>query len=196
MGVPLLKKNKMTEAELAELRTDYSISLSVELRLLTLADMVRYPPDGCMLILTDMYKHGLRLPLHPWVQMMLAKLGYAPEQYNLNLWILLHGVYIAWWLAKLGEPTFEQFMYLYSVSMQQGNFGRCRPIAKRRKRGYFISHLPSSQKSWRNRWCLAFGDWECSSGKTVAKHVPSHFQSIGHWSRPSRLFVVLCVFNC
>lgn len=92
MGVPLLKKNKMTEAELAELRTDYSISLSVELRLLTLADMVRYPPDGCMLILTDMYKHGLRLPLHPWVQMMLAKLGYAPEQYNLNLWILLHGV--------------------------------------------------------------------------------------------------------
>ncbi|BBG99731.1 hypothetical protein Prudu_009515 [Prunus dulcis] len=87
------------------------------------------------MIFTDMYRHGFRLPFHPWVQMMLAKLGYAPGQYNPNFWILLHGVYIAWWLAGLGEPTFEQFMYLYSISKQQRNFGWVQAIAERRRRG-------------------------------------------------------------
>ncbi|CAL2246583.1 unnamed protein product [Prunus armeniaca] len=50
-------------------------------------------------------------------------------------------------------PTFEQFMYLYSISRQQGNFG-CVNIGG------------------------TCGVWECPSGKTVTKHVPSHFQFI------------------
>ncbi|CAL2247010.1 unnamed protein product [Prunus armeniaca] len=131
------------------------------------------------MIFTDMYQYGLRLPFHPWVQMMLAKLGYAPGQYNPNFWLLLHGVYIAWWLVGLGEPTFEQFMYLYSISKQQGTFGwvqaNCR---KAKERCYFIGHKPSTQKSWPNRWCLAYGDWECPPGKTVSRHIPTHFQFI------------------
>ncbi|CAL9018723.1 unnamed protein product [Prunus brigantina] len=53
------------------------------------------------------------------------------------------------------------------------------PIAERQKRGYFIGHKPSTQKFWRNRWCLAYGDWECPPGKTVSKHIPTHFQSRG-----------------
>ncbi|CAL8990435.1 unnamed protein product, partial [Prunus brigantina] len=109
------------------------------------------------MIFTDMYQHRFRLPFHPWVQMMLAKLGYASGQYNPNFWLLLHGVYIAWWLAGLGEPTFEQFMYLYSISKQQGTFGwvqaNCR---KTKETSYFIGHKPSTQKSWRNKWCLAY----------------------------------------
>ncbi|BBH09087.1 hypothetical protein Prudu_021495, partial [Prunus dulcis] len=32
---------------------------------------------------------------------------------------------------------------------------------------------------WRNRWCLAYGDWECPPGKSVVQHIPTHFQSIG-----------------
>ncbi|CAL8162160.1 unnamed protein product [Prunus armeniaca] len=113
-------------------------------------------------------------------KMMLAKLRYALGQYNPNFWLLSHGVYIAWWLAGLGEPTFEQFMYLYSISKQQGSFGwvqaNCRKV---KEMGYFISHKPSTQKSWRNRLCLTYGDWECPPGKTVSKHIPTHFQFIG-----------------
>ncbi|CAL8162449.1 unnamed protein product [Prunus armeniaca] len=180
VGVPLGNRNTLTEAKLVELRTDYSVPSYVGLRLPSAADVVRYPPEGSVMIFTDMYQHGLRLPFHPWVQMMLAKLGYAPGQYNPNFWLLLHGVYIAWWLVGLGEPTFEQFMYLYSISKQHGTFGwvqaNCR---KAKERGYFIGHKPSTQKSWRNRWCLAYGDWECPPGKTVSRHIPTHFQSIG-----------------
>ncbi|CAL9012168.1 unnamed protein product [Prunus brigantina] len=61
-----------------------------------------------------------------------------------------------------------------------GTFGwvqaNCR---KAKERGYFIGHKPSTQKSWRNRWCMASGYWECPPRKTVSRHVPTHFQSIG-----------------
>ncbi|CAL8084650.1 unnamed protein product [Prunus armeniaca] len=140
VGVPLSMRNILTEVKLVELWTNFSVPPSVGLRLPSAADVVRYLPEGCVLIFTDMYQHGFRLPFHPWVQMMLAKLGYASGQYNPNFWILLHGV---------------------------------------KERGYFIGHKPSTQKSWRNRWCLAYGDLECHPGKTVSKHIPTHFQSIG-----------------
>ncbi|CAL9005091.1 unnamed protein product [Prunus brigantina] len=113
----------MSMYELESLKVDYTIPDCVGLRLPTPAEAARYPPEGCVMVFSAMYKHGLRLPLHPWVQMMLSRLGYAPGQYNPNFWCILHGVYIAWWLAKRGEPSFEQFMHLYSVSRQQGNFG-------------------------------------------------------------------------
>ncbi|CAL8992845.1 unnamed protein product, partial [Prunus brigantina] len=144
VGVPLLKKNMMSLYDLKSLKVDYAIP-------------------------KFMYKHRLRLPLHHWVQMMLSRLGYAPGQYNPNFWCIQHGVYIAWWLAKRGEPTFEQFMHLYS-----GNFGcvqvNCRKAKERR---YFIGQPSSSQKTWRNWWFFSFSDWECWSGKTVSKHVPT-----------------------
>ncbi|CAL2246823.1 unnamed protein product [Prunus armeniaca] len=180
IGVPLPKKNMMSLYDLESLKADYAIPDCVGLRLPIPTEAARYPPEGCVMVFSAMYKHGLRLPLHPWVQMMLSRLGYAPGQYNPNFWCILHGVYIAWWLAKRGEPTFEQFMHLYSVSRQQGNFGwvqvNCR---KAKERGYFIGQPPSLQKTWRNRWFFAFGDWECWPGTTVSKHVPTHFQSIG-----------------
>ncbi|CAL2229465.1 unnamed protein product [Prunus armeniaca] len=132
IGVPLPKKNMMSLYDLESLKADYAIPDCVGLRLPIPAEAARYPPEGCVMVFSAMYKHGLRLPLHPWVQMMLSRLGYAPRQYNPNFWCILHEVYIAWWLAKRGEPTFEQFMHLYSVSRQQGNFGwvQCRPVSR------------------------------------------------------------------
>ncbi|CAL8174806.1 unnamed protein product [Prunus armeniaca] len=86
VGVPLAKRNTLIEAKLVELLTDYSVPPYVGLRLPSAADVVRYPPEGSVMIFTDMYQHGLKLPFHPW-------------------------------------PTFEQFMYLYSISKQHGTFG-------------------------------------------------------------------------
>ncbi|CAL2277526.1 unnamed protein product [Prunus armeniaca] len=71
-------------------------------------------------------------------------------------------------------------MYLYSISKQQGSFGSVQANCRKAKeRGYFISHKPSTQKSWRNRWCLAYGNSEYSPRKTVSRYVLTHFQSIG-----------------
>ncbi|CAL8164141.1 unnamed protein product [Prunus armeniaca] len=67
VGIPLSRRNILTEVKLAELRIDFSVPPSVGLRLPTATDVVRYPPEGCVLIFTDMYQHGFRLPFHPWV---------------------------------------------------------------------------------------------------------------------------------
>ncbi|CAL8997921.1 unnamed protein product [Prunus brigantina] len=147
VGVPLARRNTLMELKLTELRRDYWVPPYVVLRLPTAADVVRYPPEGSVMIFTVMYQHGLRLPLHPWVQMMLAKLGYAPRQYNPNLWLLLHGVYIAWWLVGLKEPTFEQFMYLYSISKQHGTFAGYKLIAKRQKREVILLVISLPRRS-------------------------------------------------
>ncbi|CAL2246887.1 unnamed protein product [Prunus armeniaca] len=100
VGVPLSKRNMMSLYDLESLKVDYAILDYVGLRLPIPTEVVRYPPEGCVMVFSAMYKHGKRLPLHPWVQMMLSRLGYAPGQYNPNFWSILHGVYIAWWLAK------------------------------------------------------------------------------------------------
>ncbi|CAL8168710.1 unnamed protein product [Prunus armeniaca] len=78
IGVPLLKKNMMSLYDLESLKADYAIPDCVGLRLPIPTEAARYPPEGCVMVFSAMYKHGLRLPLHPWVQMMLSRLGYAP----------------------------------------------------------------------------------------------------------------------
>lgn len=132
-----------------------------------------------------MFKHGLRLPIYPKVQSMLVKLGYAPGQYNLNFWIILDRVYIAWWLAKLGEPTFEQFMHLYSVSRQNSKFSWVQTnCIEAKKIGYFVVRMLSSQKTLKKKWCFSFEDWEGVVGRVVDTRVPTDFQTISFYLKP------------
>ncbi|CAL9012014.1 unnamed protein product [Prunus brigantina] len=58
VGVPLARRNTLTELKLTELRRDYGVPPYVVLRLPTAADVVRYPPEGSVMIFTDMYQHG------------------------------------------------------------------------------------------------------------------------------------------
>ncbi|CAL2277106.1 unnamed protein product [Prunus armeniaca] len=82
------------------------------------------------------------------------------------------------WLGWGSQHLSSLFICTRSPSNMEPLAGY-KSIAERQKRGYFIGHKPSTQKSWRNRWCLAYGDWECPPGKTVSKRIPTHFQSIG-----------------
>ncbi|CAL2255805.1 unnamed protein product [Prunus armeniaca] len=150
------------EAEYREMQRNYRVLEIVADRVLALphtpevGSSNQSSPSGSVGIAVASASDGVDIRL----QMMLAKLG----------------VYIAWWLAGLREPTFEQFMYLYYISKQQRNFGW---VQANCEIGYFIGHKPSTQKSWKKRWCLAYGDWKCPRGKTVTKHIRIHFLSIG-----------------
>ncbi|CAL8136072.1 unnamed protein product [Prunus armeniaca] len=108
VGVPLSRRNILTEVKLAELRTNFSVPPSVGLRLPSAADV-----------------------------MMLAKLGCPPGQYNPNSWILLHGGSFGWvqanclLLISLGGTCGVWLMRTRSVS-QGGPAGsmKWRPISK------------------------------------------------------------------
>ncbi|CAL8998085.1 unnamed protein product, partial [Prunus brigantina] len=119
------------------------------------------PENGEVVFFTDVLLQGVRLPLQPAVQKILAMIGYAPGQFNPNFWVALMGVVTAFGMAGQGEPSYEQFSHLYSVTRSKTNDhggwvqANCLRAAER---GHFVSHVPTSQKSWRNRRVLLSGD--------------------------------------
>ncbi|BBG99119.1 hypothetical protein Prudu_008709, partial [Prunus dulcis] len=58
---------------------------------------------------------------------------------------------------------------------------------KASERGHFVSSVPTSQKSWRNRRVLLSGDWESPSGVVPRLSVPTTFQTTGKVKQPTPL---------
>ncbi|CAL9029546.1 unnamed protein product [Prunus brigantina] len=139
-------------------------------------------PTGETVFFTDVFKHGLRLPLRHSVQKILAAIGYAPGQFNPNFWITLLGTITAFGIAAEGEPSYEQFAHLYSVtrtkSTDQGGWVQSNCLAAG-QRGHFVVGVPSSQKTWRRHRVLVSGAWESASGVIVERRIPTTFQMIG-----------------
>ncbi|CAL8997616.1 unnamed protein product, partial [Prunus brigantina] len=102
-GVDHLEPNIMTEADLAKIRAVYNIPDSVKMRIPEPLEKLS-KPTGETVFFTDVFKHGLRLPLRHSVQKILAAIGYAPGQFNPNFWITLLGTITAFGIAGEGEP--------------------------------------------------------------------------------------------
>ncbi|CAL9019421.1 unnamed protein product [Prunus brigantina] len=179
-GVDHLEPNIMTEAELAKIRALYNIPDSVKMRIPGPLESLSNP-TGEAVFFTDVFKHGLRLPLRHLVQKILAAIGYAPGQFNPNFWITLLGTITAFSIAGEGEPSYEQFAHLYSVtrakSADQGGWVQSNCLAAG-QRGHFVVGVPSSQKTWRRHRVLVSGAWESAPGVIVERYIPTSFQTI------------------
>ncbi|CAN6678069.1 unnamed protein product [Malus baccata var. baccata] len=108
----LLDSDKQLEA----LRQSCSIPRSVGIRLVRCEELPSEPPKGHVMFYTQtLVTMGVNLPLHPWLQRMLAFIGYAPGQLNPGFWDTLIGFYIIWMECGLGEPSFHQWRYCYKM---------------------------------------------------------------------------------
>lgn len=160
-GVDYLEPNQMTERELAKLRARYCIPNSVKMRILGPTESLSKPENSEVIFFTDVFQQGVRLPLQPTLQRILAQIGYAPDQYNPNFWVALMGVVTASGIGEEGEPSYEQFSYLYSITKSKSadHDGwvqvNCLWASKR---GHFARAVPTSQKSGRNQRVLLSGD--------------------------------------
>lgn len=175
----------MSARELIKIRAEYRIPDSVGMRIPGPTESLSNPDAGEVAFFTDVLQQGVRLPLQPAVQRILAQIGYAPGQYNPNFWADLMGVITAFGIAEEGEPTYEQFSYLYSITKSKktdyGGWVQANCL-RASKRGHFLSVVPTSQKSWRNRRVILSGDWESPSGTPVRFHIPTTFQIAGRSS--------------
>ncbi|KAL6284824.1 hypothetical protein ACE6H2_015753 [Prunus campanulata] len=102
--VDYLPPNKLTYRELAKIRAEFMIPHSVGMRIPGLTESLSSPKDGEVAFFTDVLQQGVRLPLQPPVQRILAQIGYAPGQFNPNFWAVLMGhhqiqEYRSWWLG-------------------------------------------------------------------------------------------------
>ncbi|CAL8994657.1 unnamed protein product [Prunus brigantina] len=186
-GVDYLPPNMITERDIAKYRREYLIPDSVKMRIPIPTESLSKPKDGEVVFFTDVLQQGVRLPLQPAVQKILAMIGYAPGQFNPNFWVALMGVVTAFGMAGQGEPAYEQFSHLYSITRSKttdhGGWVQANCL-RAAERGHFVSHVPTSQKSWRNRRVLLSGDWESPSGSPVRFHVPTTFQIAGKLKQP------------
>ncbi|CAL9020652.1 unnamed protein product [Prunus brigantina] len=187
-GVDYLEPNRITEREIAKYRAEYFIPDSVGIRIPTQTESLSRPKEGEVVFFTDVLLQGVRLPLQPAVQRILAQIGYAPGQFNPNFWVALMGVVTALGLADEGAPSYEQFSHLYSITNSKcadhGGWVQANCL-KATERGHFISGVPTSQKTWRKRQVIFSGDWESPSGHPVRFHIPTTFQIAGKLKQPN-----------
>ncbi|CAL2271007.1 unnamed protein product [Prunus armeniaca] len=91
-------------------------------------------------------------------------------------------------MAGEGEPSYEQFSHLYSVTKSKcadhGGWVQANCL-KATERGHFVNAVPTSQKMWRKWRVLLSDDWESPSGHPVRFHIPTTFQIAGKLKQPS-----------
>ncbi|CAL8168388.1 unnamed protein product [Prunus armeniaca] len=73
-GVDYLEPNRITEREIAKYRTEYFIPDSVRMRIPMATESLSKPKDGEVIFFTDVLLQGVRLPLQPAVQRILAQI--------------------------------------------------------------------------------------------------------------------------
>ncbi|CAL9024223.1 unnamed protein product [Prunus brigantina] len=78
-GVDYLPPNMITERDIAKYRREYLIPDSVKMRIPIPTESLSKPKDGEVVFFTDVLQQGVRLPLQPSVQKILAMIGYAPS---------------------------------------------------------------------------------------------------------------------
>ncbi|CAL8174222.1 unnamed protein product [Prunus armeniaca] len=76
-GVDYLGPDKITEREIAKFRAEYRIPDSVRMRIPGPTESLSKPKDGEVVFFTDVLVQGVRLPLQPAVQRILAQIGYG-----------------------------------------------------------------------------------------------------------------------
>ncbi|KAM1656736.1 hypothetical protein ACFXTN_041131 [Malus domestica] len=167
-----------SEKQLEALRQSCSIPRSVGIRLVRCEELPSEPPKGHVMFYTQtLMTLGVNLPLHPWLQRMLAFIGYAPGQLNPGFWDTLIGFYIIWMECGLGEPSFHQWRYCYKMRPVKACTGYAE-CACRRKRERVVFNKRKSYCTWKKRWCFLYNDWEHAKGVTPERRVPTHFQTI------------------
>ncbi|KAI5334822.1 hypothetical protein L3X38_024955 [Prunus dulcis] len=177
-GVDFIKLNTFNKAELAKIKVEYHIPDSVVMRIPGPLESLSNV-DGEVVFFTDVFKHGLRLPLRHSIQKILAQIGYAHEQFNPNFWITLLGMITAFDIADEVERSYEQFTNMYSVtrakSADQGGWVQSNCLSAG-QRGHFM--VGGSQKTWRQRRKLVSGACESTPWVIVERYIPTTFQTI------------------
>ncbi|CAN6725412.1 unnamed protein product [Malus baccata var. baccata] len=167
-----------SEKQLEALRQSCSIPRSVGIRLVRCEELPSEPPKGHVMFYTQtLVTLGVNLPLHPWLQRMLAFIGHTPGQLNPGFWDTLIGFYIIWMECGLGEPSFHQWRYCYKMRPVKACTGYAE-CACRSKRERVVFNKRKSYCIWKKRWCFLYNDWEHAKGVTPERRVPTHFQTV------------------
>ncbi|KAK0592892.1 hypothetical protein LWI29_027323 [Acer saccharum] len=198
--------NVVGEDELRKYMSRFEIPDSVTL-MLPGDRAVWNPPKNTVAIYGAMLSCGVTLPLQPFIARFLTEDQIAPAQLAPNSYRILMCLCLMWKLKGYGPPTPREIRHFYTLR-QAGNGGTyfllSSPVEKwipegvanpgqveissdEKKKG-FIWGFPTSNKSWKNSWFFAGGEWgrnvSANSRRNLSvKKIPRHFTSPEAWSK-------------
>ena len=173
----------LTAEEIVELRSNWKIPESVEIRPLEPEDQFFAPGDGWTLCHEYQLRCGLSLPLKVEVQYLLAASNFAIGQVGPNMWRQLLGLCVMYKVLKQQMPTYHELhaMYRAEYSRKAGFSGtiqlKSKAVFKK-----IVEDLPSSvSRTWRERSFLIRN----FQNPDYALQVPVDFQQLMSKSSPS-----------
>lgn len=86
----------------------YRIPDSIGLRLLVEGETTNNPPEGCGMLYLKMFEYGFGLLLHPLPQAFLSTIDLAPTHIAPNVWDVVFGLVVLWWLRCRETEDIEQ----------------------------------------------------------------------------------------
>ncbi|PQQ09484.1 uncharacterized protein Pyn_05761 [Prunus yedoensis var. nudiflora] len=151
----------MTHDLLDRIRREYEVPRDVIFALPQGDDCPSRPPRGWVTLYWEMFKNGLRLPLHPFVQRWMAFLGIAPHQMNPNLLRKVFSMFVLWKKHHNIEPSMNILRCCFGLrkSPKQAGFFYLQVL-----QGKLVENNPTSQKSWKDHWFFSTGCWEVVAG--------------------------------
>ena len=104
------------------------------------------------------FDNGLRFPLHPFIKGVLQHFNVCPSQLAPNSWGILVGLLAFFRDRGLGVPSVALLLYLFSPKETAEGFLY---FSRRSGAPLVISDLPSSHRSWKERYFFVSGrNWE------------------------------------
>ena len=104
------------------------------------------------------FHNGLRFPLHPFIKGVLQHFNVCPSQFAPNGWGILVGLLAFFRDRGLGVPNIALLLYLFSQKETAEGFLY---FSRRAGAPLVISDLPSSHRSWKERYFFVSGrNWE------------------------------------
>ena len=149
--------SKMTEDELAIIRSYFEVPDYVRFRLPGPADVPTRPPPGAVAVFRDYFIRGLRLPLHPFIREVLVNLEISLPQLNPNAYQSMVALWALYRLLGFPDLTVEELRAAYSVKNAPSCHGS---YYFQSFEGQVITDRDDSMKTWKSYWFWAEGSWE------------------------------------
>ncbi|KAH6810751.1 hypothetical protein C2S51_024513 [Perilla frutescens var. frutescens] len=101
----------------------YGIACQLKVRVPKSSERACWPPRDAVAVYFDIFKKGVRLPLHNFFRKIAANYGISPAQIAPNGYSHMMGMLLIWYDLKFGEPSLEEWHPLYRIVNVPGNLG-------------------------------------------------------------------------
>ncbi|GMN59819.1 hypothetical protein TIFTF001_028901 [Ficus carica] len=145
---------RSADQEMVGLAEEFRIPDNVDLVVPDENNLPSRPPPGYIMLSSEYFRAGLRLPFHTYLRRALHRLNVAQAQLNVNAYRILISCFILWTKHFTAKLPFRAFQNLYRMKSAPSSSGF---YYFQGFKGTFIMGCPDSDKQFKHLWFYAGG---------------------------------------